>query len=1083
MNKNILFTIFAFVFSLEVSAQLFINEVNQGPGGNPPNEYVELVVVGTKTCIDSCANLQNWILDDNNGFFGTSGIAAGHIRFNSNSQWACVPFGTIIVIYNSLNPYTGIVADETDANNDNVYFLPSNSSYFEGNLTTPMGGIPSTTYAGSTYSANGAVWDVLGMQNGNDVFQTVAPSNLTAGFHSVGWGSSAGMDIAFLGSAAGLLFQNENITNNDPTVQTNWASKVENLGTPGLPNSVNNLAWITAMNAAAPSATFDTIFELICSTDSFLFNGNYYKNLGSYTDTLPSTNCDSIVTLNLSLEVCSSCNMDLGPDTLICGPVNYTLDAGIFDEYLWQNGSTNQTFTATSTGTYYCQGYNFDTTNLVVNPGFESGNVNFTTNYVVGAGGSWGQLSNAGTYAITTSPNLVHNNFPPCSDHTPGVGNNNMMVVNGSNTANQAVWCQTINVNQNTDYYFSIWATSVENTNAANVSSLFFKLNGVQIGTNFSPPYTTCTWQEYTQTWNSGTNTTVNLCIFNHTISGNNDFAIDDIFFGETCVASDTIQISNIPSAIVSDSITVCFKDSAMIFGQMQNTAGVYNDTLLSVLGCDSLYSQTTLFIGDSLYSNQNAFICFSDSIFLENAWQNTTNIYVDTVQNANGCDSLIYTNLVVFAPPTSDTVVVCSNNLLDVGVSIIDTIPNYFSCDSIYIYESTVFSPTTTDTVFVCTNNPLDVGTVIIDTISNALSCDSVYNYETTFLASLDSSFSLSCTNNSALAESRIDTFSNALGCDSFYAHIDVTYLVPFDTIVVDTCTNIQVNAQNYIDTVFTYNGCDSIYRRTIVNYISRDTTFLPSLCTNDLALATINYTDFTSYQGCDSATNAQEVVYIMPDTTFLPDLEICFGNVVNIFGVSRNQSGLYENEILSVGGCDSIMEYQSLVVHPNPTVYAGADTTIEENENVLLQATGANTYTWNTGDLGTNLNVSPSETTTYSVLGIDTNSCQDLDSVTVFVIIKEIKLFVPTGFSPNGDGVNDFFKILNEGDFEKISLKIYNRWGELIYVNTKNAAAWDGTYKNVNQDIGTYIYYIEATAKKNQQKFDVSGSVSLIR
>jgi len=78
MRKIIYSSIFTIFCIINVNAQLYINEINQGTG---TKEYVELLVVGTKTCTDSTANLQGWILDDNCGFFGTDGIAGGHIKF------------------------------------------------------------------------------------------------------------------------------------------------------------------------------------------------------------------------------------------------------------------------------------------------------------------------------------------------------------------------------------------------------------------------------------------------------------------------------------------------------------------------------------------------------------------------------------------------------------------------------------------------------------------------------------------------------------------------------------------------------------------------------------------------------------------------------------------------------------------------------------------------------------------------------------------------------------------------------------------------------------------------------------------
>jgi gliding motility-associated-like protein len=914
MLKNLFIAVFLVLISFEISAQLVINEVSQGPGGSPPSEYVELLVAGTKTCTDSCANLQTWILDDNNGFFGGSGIAGGHVRFNNDPQWQCVPYGTIIVIYNPANPFPGIVIDETDANNDNVYFLPSNSSYFDGNSNVPTGGTPSTTYAGATYSANGAVWDVLGMQNGNDVFQTVAPTTLTSAYHSVGWGSSAGMDIVFAGSASGLLFQNENITNDNPYTQSNWASQAETVGTPGTGNSVANTAWINGMRNSLASLD-STINETICDGDSIFFDNQYLHFLGTYKDTLVSAlGCDSIVTLNLNVEICSDCAMDLGNDRLICGPVNETLDAGAFDEYLWQDGSTNQTFTAAGTGQYYCVGTNFNPTNLVVNGGFESGNVNFSTDYIPGTGGSWGLLSNPSQYAISTSPSLVHNNFLSCGDHTSG--SSNMFVANGSSAPNSNAWCQSITVDPNSDYIFSAWAINADgvSTQPSQMAELRFSINGTAIGATFLPSVTVCNWTEFQATWNSGSATSITLCIENTNFTpggGGADFALDDIFFGEMCIASDTINILSQTSVVDSAVVEACFGESALIFGNNETQEGLYLDTLRTVEGCDSIYLKRYLEVGESLFANVNSSICFGDSVFLQNTWQNTSNTYYDTLSSSSMCDSLLITNLTVSEVPTVIRTNICSNVQGDEGLT--------------------------------------------LDTLRTVTNCDSIY-YE----------------------------------LNTIYEAINVYHL-------------------------------DTLYR--------------------------------------------------------------CIGESAEIFGNIETESDYYTDTILSVLGCDSIVKDQVLVINDLPTVSAGNDVSIAAGDQTILTATGGAIYVWSTGEDDPSITVSPQSTIIYTVAVENAAGCADSGSVTVFVLNENVEMLLPNAFTPNADNLNDVFKIVNEADFENISIRIYNRWGEMVFSSIESNLAWDGTYNGKDQAEDNYTYYLEATAKTTKKQMKVSGSVTLFR
>ena len=253
-------------------------------------------------------------------------------------------------------------------------------------------------------------------------------------------------------------------------------------------------------------------------------------------------------------------------DTICQGQsVALIAEGDIFDSYSWSpatwinNISTaNPTVTPPMTTTYTVTGSLLGN-NVIVNGDFSSGNSGFTTEYLFGpntGGGPWGDLSDEGTYAVTTNPNNAHSNFASCTDNTNGFGN--MLVVNGSATLNQEVWCQTINVEMNTNYEFSTWITSVENGNPA---ILQFSIDGTLLGEDFTAPAGTCTWDQFFEVWDSGNNTNVEICIVNQNTSiGGNDFALDDISFSPIQVVSSsvTISVSDISGVIATQSSTGC---------------------------------------------------------------------------------------------------------------------------------------------------------------------------------------------------------------------------------------------------------------------------------------------------------------------------------------------------------------------------------------------------------------------------------------------------------------------------------------------------------------------------------------------
>ena len=252
-----------------------------------------------------------------------------------------------------------------------------------------------------------------------------------------------------------------------------------------------------------------------------------------------------LLTLGLAQLLHAQCEMFpilyLGNDTLLCPgqTITYQLPSG-YQYHSWGNGSNSSQFTVSQTDTVILTVSN-ETPNLVVNGDFESGNVGFTSSYIYGTGGAWGLLSNPGQYAIATSPNLTHTNFSNCVDHT-ATGPGNMLVANGSSTPNTAVWCQSVNVSNNTDFVFSAWIGNA--LNDPNVSNLQFTINGVQLGPIFSTTPVACTWNQFYQTWNSGLNNTAQLCIVNqNTTGGGNDFIIDDIYFGAVCNQVDSVIV------------------------------------------------------------------------------------------------------------------------------------------------------------------------------------------------------------------------------------------------------------------------------------------------------------------------------------------------------------------------------------------------------------------------------------------------------------------------------------------------------------------------------------------------------------
>lgn len=202
---------------------------------------------------------------------------------------------------------------------------------------------------------------------------------------------------------------------------------------------------------------------------------------------------------------------------------------------------------------------------------------------------------------------------------------------------------------------------------------------------------------------------------------------------------------------------------------------------------------------------------------------------------------------------------------------------------------------------------------------------------------------------------------------------------------------------------------------------------------------------------------------------------------NVTNGF---LNQSTTYviiaTDQSSNCTGTDTII----ITKYPVPQVSLTNDTTVLAREQLLLTAQGAETYTWEPATWLSADNIhnpisTPQAPIRYTVTGKNQFGCSDTASV--FINIHE-EMFIPNAFSPNGDGKNDVFKIINFGYQEIAMFHVYSRWGELVFSTKDGSRGWDGTYRNKPADVGIYCYLIKIVTEPGITK-DFKGQLMLLR
>ena len=215
---------------------------------------------------------------------------------------------------------------------------------------------------------------------------------------------------------------------------------------------------------------------------------------------------------------------------------------------------------------------------------------------------------------------------------------------------------------------------------------------------------------------------------------------------------------------------------------------------------------------------------------------------------------------------------------------------------------------------------------------------------------------------------------------------------------------------------------------------------------------------------------------------------------------------SGSYQVQVTHPSGIITISEPVTLTAFPSLEIDFSASkyqgTTQDsfsfqiDNENIISTE-------WNFGDGNTTENIQPMHQ--YKTEGIytvelratDQNGCQDTMIQMDMILIKNNTIdstnlnqpanntpqdiFIPTAFTPNGDGENDQLYVRGQ-NIQDLNLMIFNQWGEMIFQSFSKTFGWDGTVNGKNAQIGNYVFLLEYIDQNGLQK-QYSGRVTLLR
>lgn len=156
---------------------------------------------------------------------------------------------------------------------------------------------------------------------------------------------------------------------------------------------------------------------------------------------------------------------------------------------------------------------------------------------------------------------------------------------------------------------------------------------------------------------------------------------------------------------------------------------------------------------------------------------------------------------------------------------------------------------------------------------------------------------------------------------------------------------------------------------------------------------------------------------------------------------------------------------------------------TDIEHCENMVFKidefVTDYN-YLWNNGNTGPEIKF---DTSGRYIIRVESNNCVLNDSLNVRLIDCSCVIFIPNAFTPDANGLNEYFSPSISCDPQRYSMQVFNRWGELLFESSDIQKGWDGTYKNKPCEPGLYLFIVSYSSVLKGIQPTSKGTFLLIR
>jgi gliding motility-associated-like protein len=298
----------------------------------------------------------------------------------------------------------------------------------------------------------------------------------------------------------------------------------------------------------------------------------------------------------------------------------------------------------------------------------------------------------------------------------------------------------------------------------------------------------------------------------------------------------------------------------------------------------------------------------------------------------------------------------------------------------------------------------------------------------------------------------------------------------------------NYSINGTNYSTTPNFNSLTSNIYTITVKDSKGCTATSTTELISNNapsfIATTTTDIKCFNSNDG--------EIIALATNGSIpISNYSLSPGGITNSTGIFSNlTAGNYTVTVVDNNACSNVT---TLTINaPNELKFVSVNSIADEcgssnNAKIIASTSGGTnlityylepTNTQNYSGIFSGL-----EYGNYTITAKDLNDCTNSTTISIFEKICCENVFVPTAFSPNNDGRNDELNLLNKNGIILDQFIIVNRWGNIVFTAQHIDDRWDGKYKSIDAELGTYYYLLKYKCSSTDKNYFYKGDILLVR